>query len=57
MKPDYEGFYEDAGQFLLTQKGDTAGIEIPKNLEETCEIVDRNIAHNLMDKSLMDPQK
>ena len=33
-KPDYEGFHEDAGQFLLAQKGDTAGLEIPKKLEE-----------------------
>ena len=55
-KPDYEGFHEDAGQFLLAQKGDTSGLDIPKRLEEISEIADSLIAHNLMDKSLMGPQ-
>ena len=32
-KPDYEGFNEDAGQFLLAQKGDITSIEIPKKLQ------------------------
>ena len=54
-KPDYKGFNEDAGQFLLAQKGEITSIEIPKKLQEICEIFDNLIDHNMIDKSLMGP--